>query len=337
MLAASTLFGMMCFGFLMDWSSDPEDTTMTDEASYPEDEALQAPVGGGMWPWEEEFDAEEQVDYEEEQVQDLLDMPTMQDQMEQPEPVERMVMDDGDVVDEHSGRDGHDAYGDVGHSSDPVTAALRLSNDDDFHEGTAASEHIIGRQGNDTIFGNGGTDTLVGWAGEDTLISHGTGGHLSGNTFDDTLEARKTGYGQFHMHGGDGDDTLVMHQDNEYGWGHQGFHVYGDEGADRFMFVGEGNPDAPMVSRIDDFDASVDSIWVDDTELDLNNLPDDMRIIDYQGQQWLVINDASIVGLEGVRMDAPEGVPTLPDGNIELHFHAFPADLASLPSVPFRG
>jgi hypothetical protein len=96
-----------------------------------------------------------------------------------------------------------------------------------------------------------------------------------------------------------------------------------------------GTTDAPMVSRIEDFDPSQDSIWVDDEEIDLNALPSDMRIVEYHGQQWLVINDNIIIGLEGARMTAPEGVPTMMGDTEEMHFHMFPTNLAVLATVPF--
>ena len=212
---------------------------------------------------------------------------------------------------------------------------INLTNSDDYYAGTSAAEHIIGRQGNDTIVGGGGSDTLNGWAGDDQLISHGAGGLLSGDTGDDYLEAKKTTYGQYHMYGGEGDDTFVMHLDNNHGWGHQGFHVYGRDQADEFHFVGVGTTNAPMLSRIDDFDASQDSIWVDGTEIDLHALPANMRIVDYYGQQWLVIDNNVMIGLEGARMYAPQGVPTMMGSAGEMHFHAFPSDLADLETVEF--
>jgi Ca2+-binding RTX toxin-like protein len=215
----------------------------------------------------------------------------------------------------------------------PIT--LRLTNDDDYFLGTTAAENVIGRQGDDTLIGNGGADSLVGWGGDDTLTSHGLGGMLSGNQGDDELYARKAGFGQYHLYGGEGDDRITMHLDNQAGWGHQGFHVDGGAGADEFRFVDVGTTDAPIVSRIEDFDPSQDSIWVDDEELDLNALPSDMRIIEYHGQQWLVINENIIIGLEGARMTAPEGVPTMMGSPEEMHFHMFPTNLAVLATVPF--
>ncbi len=212
---------------------------------------------------------------------------------------------------------------------------IYLTDQDDLYYATSAAEHIIGKKGDDVILGGGGHDTLEGWGGDDVLISHGSGGLLAGNTGDDYLEAKKTSYGQYHMYGGTGDDQLVMHLNNENGWGHQGFHVYGRDQADEFRFVGVETTNAPLLSRIDDFDASQDSIWVDATEIDLYNLPANMRIVDFHGQQWLVIDSNVMIGLEGARMYAPDGVPTMMGGAEEMHFHTFPTNIASLESVEF--
>jgi len=214
--------------------------------------------------------------------------------------------------------------------------STNLTDGDDFHNGTPQDERIIGRQGNDTIFGGGGSDTLAGWGGDDELVSHGSGGRLSGNQGDDYLEARKTSYGQYHLYGGDGEDTFVMHLDNESGWGHQGFHAHGGDQADDFRFIGAEVANAPLLSRIEDFNASEDSIWVDDVELDLNALPEDMRIVSYHQQQWLLIGSDVMIGLEGARANAPDGVPTMMGSTEEMHFHPFPVNLADLATVQFE-
>lgn len=211
-----------------------------------------------------------------------------------------------------------------------------LTSSDDYYVGTPDDERIIGRQGNDTIFGGGGADSLAGWGGDDELIHHGNGGRLSGNQGDDYLEAGKTSYGQYHLYGGEGEDTLVMHLDNESGWGHQGFHAYGGNQADDFRFVGAETANAPLLSRIEDFDASEDSIWVDDVEINLNALPDDMRIVSFHEQQWLIIGNNIMIGLEGARADAPDGVPTMMGSTEEMHFHRFPVDLSNLPTVELQ-
>ena len=197
--------------------------------------------------------------------------------------------------------DGVPADPDVVPSSDgdEASKSIKLTSGDDDYSGTAADEHIIGGKGDDTIFGNGGVDRLGGWGGDDELISHGNGGRLAGNQGDDYLEAKKTGYGQYHIFGADGEDTIVMHLDNNPGWGHQGFHAHGGDDADEFRFVGAGTTNEPMMSRLEDFDPSQDSIWVDDEEIDLEALPSNMRIVDFHEQQWLVIDDNVMIGLEG--------------------------------------
>ncbi|MEN8918390.1 MAG: calcium-binding protein [Octadecabacter sp.] len=240
--------------------------------------------------------------------------------------------------------DGESADPEVQITEDPEATAqhdveltpIILTRGDDDYVGTSADEHIIGGKGDDTIVGNGGADRLDGWRGDDEIVSYGDGGRLSGNQGDDYLEAKKTNFGQFHIFGGLGEDTIVMHLDNEAGWGRQGFHVHGGDQADEFRFVGAGTTNAPMISRIEDFDSSQDSIWVDDEEVDLDALPSDMRIVNYLEQQWLVIDNNVMIGLEGVRMPAPAGVPTIMGGEEEMHFHMFPTDLASLQSVEYR-
>ncbi len=206
---------------------------------------------------------------------------------------------------------------------------IRLTEADDLFFGTASDEKIIGDKGNDTIVGNDGADTLEGWNGNDILISHGSGGMLSGDRGDDFLEAEKTSYGQYHLYGSVGDDTFWMHLDNQSGWGDTGFHIYGGDGQDSFYFFGSGDANAPIVSRIDDFDASQDSIYFDGQEIDLRNLPDNMRIVLWDGQQWLQIDDNVLIGLEGARVD-----PNSPTGE-DTHMPEFPTDLASLETTDF--
>jgi Ca2+-binding RTX toxin-like protein len=362
-IIAAALFGTLCVGFFMDSVSGFEDS---DESNAADDELYNQDAPNGLWPWEEEVDWDEEIDWQEETVPDQPMSAGVEDENDHMDGNDQTTVDqvvlqndvggsshgsnapdtDQPSTDPMANMNRHGSGHVMGNENAPTMSTgdgstengstpVRLTDDDDYYIGTSDAEHIIGRQGNDTIFGNGGVDTLVGWAGNDVLVSHGSGGHLSGNTDDDYLEARKTSFGQYHLHGGDGEDTLVMHLDNQSGWGNQGFHAYGGDEADEFRFVGAGTADSPLVSRLDDFDASQDSIWVDDVEIDLNALPADMRVVDYLGQQWLVVDDNAIVGLEAVRMNAPEGVPTLPGGNIELHFHAFPTNLADLPTVAF--
>ena len=84
-----------------------------------------------------------------------------------------------------------------------------------------------------------------------------------------------------------------------------------------------------MVCRVDDFDPSRDSIWIDNQKIDLYNLPENMRIIEYCDQQWLQVDTNLLIGLEGARLD--------PDSSTgeEIHMPEFPSDIQSLPTVDF--
>ena len=202
---------------------------------------------------------------------------------------------------------------------------------DDTLLGEAGNDLLVGGVGNDLIIGGGGADTLNGWAGNDTLIAHGStgtlGGILSGDTGDDYLEARKTGYGQYHMFGGEGNDTLVMDVTNTgLYWGHQGHHAFGRKGADKFVFTNIDSSIYNILGRIDDFDASRDSIWIDGQEIDLNAPPPNVRIVEYNGQQWIQIGSHILYALEGAR---------LINGIEEVHFTPFPTDISSLPEVDY--
>ena len=217
-----------------------------------------------------------------------------------------------------------------------VPSSPEFTDDDDIRSGNSDAERFVGGKGNDSVFGGGGADSLVGWGGDDVLVSDGRGGMLSGNQGDDYLEARKTGYGQYHLYGGEGDDTLVMHLDNAPRWGEQGFHVYGRDGADEFRFLDVENAHAPIVSRINDFDPKQDSLWVDDVKIDLSDLPDDMQIVSYLNQKWLLIEDKILIGLEGAKPMADPGIPTMGGSMEEKHFHEFPTDMSQLVATTWK-
>ncbi|MFB2531447.1 M10 family metallopeptidase C-terminal domain-containing protein [Paracoccus sp. p3-h83] len=199
----------------------------------------------------------------------------------------------------------------------------------DLLRGSARAEHMIGAKGNDTIHGNGGHDRLEGWGGNDRLYAmHGGGGLLAGHTGNDHLEARKVGFGQFHMYGGTGNDRIVTHLYNAAsGWGPQGFHVFGGAGADHFDFVDTRRTASLLVNRIDDLDLSRDRITVEGQAINLSNLPGHMRVLSYVGQQWLQIGPRIVIALEGARLATPTAQ--------EVHFTTFPTDLSKLPTVAF--
>lgn len=79
----------------------------------------------------------------------------------------------------------------------------------------------------------------------------------------------------------------------------------GGAGRDRFEFVGVGKSDQRIVGRLDDFDPSRDSIWVDGQRVDLRDPPDNVRVVGYNGQQWLLIDERILYCLEGARHRSP--------------------------------
>lgn len=177
----------------------------------------------------------------------------------------------------------------------------------DNYVGTTGSDHINGGDGNDTLNGNGNPDYqnddhIYGGNGNDRIIINGRGGGAWGGTGDDIIESAKLGYGQFHFWGDTGNDRIVMSLANNVGWGTQAYHAYGGEGADRFEFNGVGTTNEYYFSRIDDFDASRDSIVVDGQVLNLNALPSNMRVVNFVGQQFLLIGNNVVIALEGARL-----------------------------------
>ena len=184
---------------------------------------------------------------------------------------------------------------------------------------------INGTSEDDSIVASGGAFILNGFKGDDYLEVDSASGltGLYGNDGNDTLVSSVEGSGQIHMRGGLGDDHLIIILANEVG--HQSHHVYGGQGADIFEFREIENANTPFVGRIDDFDASRDMIFIDGAPLDFSELPYDVRIVEYLGQQWLSLNDAGIFALEGAR-----------DGGQEQHFSPLPpGGIASLPSISY--
>lgn len=184
--------------------------------------------------------------------------------------------------------------------------------------GTRAAERLEGENGNDTLIGGGGADTLVGGNGHDRLIARdarGTTG-LRGGDGDDFISAAIPNSGQAHMFGMDGNDTLEMDltkdsnrfRDGEQ-IGYMGHHVYGGTGADTFSFVNLAAARGTIIGRIDDFDASQDRLMLNGSVLNLNRLPDAVKLFEFDDQQWMKIGTHAYYALEGAR-----------DGGAERHF-----------------
>ncbi|MBO9465261.1 hypothetical protein J7443_08490 [Tropicibacter sp. R15_0] len=239
-------------------------------------------------------------------------------------------------------------------------ADINGTNGNNILNGTSETDRIKGFAGNDTLNGNGGVDTLEGGEGNDHLILHrsasdddtsSSSSALHGDAGNDTLEASVSGLGQVHMFGGDGDDTLILDVTNETN--HQGHHAYGGEGADIFQFTNIHLANSPINGRIDDFDVSVDKIYIENNEIDLFALPTqiqlqdgswvEVKVVSYRNpnlgsdslgaQQFLCIGDNVFYALGGARLTGSV------DGNgnytEESHFMQVPMNLASLPAVQY--
>lgn len=146
---------------------------------------------------------------------------------------------------------------------------------------------------------------------------------LHGSTSDDVLTASTTGSGahQVHLYADDGDDVINMNLKTTFSGGgiKHGFHVFGGKGADEFRFNNINGITGTVVSRIDDFDATRDSIYIGGQLLDLRNpsaiVGWKVAIVEFamssslgahESQQWLrIVTPAgqALIALEGARLD----------------------------------
>lgn len=182
----------------------------------------------------------------------------------------------------------------------------------------------------DNIFeDNFTTDKVRGSAGNDHLIHNrdlsvdvhsGTG--MTAYAGDDILEGSVPRIGQIHMMASEGDDWMILDTTKLVdAVGVQGHHAYGGHGQDVFQFTNIANNAAPIVGRLDDFDPTSDSILIEDTEINLADLPAsiglpngdtvDVRVIavdhpefsaeNLGAQHFLAIGDNIFYALEGAR------------------------------------
>ena len=171
--------------------------------------------------------------------------------------------------------------------------------------------------------------SIVGGKGNDHLIHHrdssveGHGGtdfaSFGGN---DTLEGSVPDGGQMHMFAGPGDDWLILDVTKISGAdGHQGHHAYGGHGQNVFQFDNIAANKSPIVGRLDDFNPTSDRILIEETEIDLTDLPRtvdlpgggsvEVRVIEVDhpefasenlgAQHFLAIGDDIFYALEGAR------------------------------------
>lgn len=179
------------------------------------------------------------------------------------------------------------------------------------HPGSAL---LIGTTGDDFIHGGNGVADIHGWSGNDTLYGGLHGGSIAGGHGDDVIYAY--GFGsmhperfQTHAFGDWGIDTFYMdlsrhhHDIHDLRFGH---HVFGGHGADNFILSNLAAGDQRIVGRIDDFDPTQDAIWVDNIQVDLHSPPDNVRIVQHLGQQWILIDSRILFALEGARHRSAE-------------------------------
>lgn len=145
----------------------------------------------------------------------------------------------------------------------------------------------------------------------------------------------KNGTGQIHFHGGGVSDTL-NHWDNldfsritTFSNGH---HARSGGGNDTFNFQNINNVESIVVGRLEDFDASRDTIRIEGEILDFANLPQNVSVVEFNGahndagaqpQQWLLINTPLggriFYAIEGARVDMNQ-VGESNAGTQERHF-----------------
>ncbi|WP_281969195.1 hypothetical protein [Roseovarius nanhaiticus] len=130
------------------------------------------------------------------------------------------------------------------------------------------------------------TDKVRGGLGNDHLIHHrdpSVEGHssvgLAGFEGDDILEASVPNSGQIHMFAAEGNDWLILDvTKNADAGGMQGHHAYGGPGQNTYQFKNIEKNLSPIVGRLDDFNPTSDRILIEDTEIDLTNLPSSIQL-----------------------------------------------------------
>lgn len=143
------------------------------------------------------------------------------------------------------------------------------------------------------------------------------------------------GLGQIHTYGG-GLKNQTNHWDNlafgpikDFSHGH---HARSGGGYDTFNFTGLDRVSGTVVGRLEDFDPSRDQIRIEGALLDLNALPDNVRIVEFNGaysnqhaipQQWLLISTSAggtiFYALDGARIEMhQQGAAN--HGDQEAHF-----------------
>ncbi len=197
------------------------------------------------------------------------------------------------------------------------------------------------------------------------VIAAAATGRLDGSGQDDDLTAIAQKYksDQIHIYALSGNDTIFLDFSNSQSTSTQnpikvfshGHHAFGDSpgstntGSDIFHFTNTNNvvSGGVVIGRLEDFDYSRDEIWIDGRQLDLFNLPLNIRIVECNGdhndaacdpQQWLLIETAAgghiFYCLEGARVDM-DGNGHANNNTQERHFLEAAPNFANLKDVPF--
>ena len=146
------------------------------------------------------------------------------------------------------------------------------------------------------------TGTIAGGSENDHLIHHRDPNvevpdttTMSSFGGDDILEASIPSKGQIHMYGGQGDDWFILDvTKNTDAKDMRGHHVYGGTGENTFQFTNIADNKSPFVGRLDDFNPGTDHILIEDTEIDLTDLP-----------QTISLSDGSEVEVRVIEIDHP--------------------------------
>lgn len=181
----------------------------------------------------------------------------------------------------------------------------------------------------------------TGW-GADTITKSSGGGIYSGSGADTITSFATAGPSQVHIYAASGNDTINLSFANISGSNSdfsEGHHVYSEEersptalGNDSFNFVSTSSVGVGevVVGRLDDFDATRDTLRINGAVVNLNALPAGVKIVMHNGemtdpdappQQWLVIKTSTggyiLYTLEGARQTTATGGM---HGSDEEHF-----------------
>lgn len=270
------------------------------------------------------------------------------DQLEGSNGTDTLYGQDGDDL-LLGGNDSDELYG--GSGADKLEGGFG----DDILEGGDGEDEIYGGVGNDVLFGGDGKGFLYGDEGDDIIHLEGGAGQAYGGIGDDTYILTATNLrSQIHTYDDAGDDTFRLRFDNITGFSH-GHHLRGEGrrfneteqgreeqgllplSSDTIIFEDFDQVSGTVVGRLEDFDASRDTIYIGGLpnaggfELDLTandyGMPaggypsiSDIRIVEFDAdptdnvngtQLWLLISTTTggyiFYALEGARVSQGNG------------------------------